>query len=100
MSFDAMRWAAAQQAPTLPKMVLLVLANKANFSGECWPSMATLAREAGISRRHVIRCLKKLRELGLIDVQQRIKDNHFTSNMYKLKLVEKPKLKVVGGSDS
>ena len=99
MSFDAMRWAATQQAPTHSKMLLLVLANKANDQNQCWPSMAALARETGMSRRHVIRSINKLVSLGLIEREHRFKDNHFTSNVYVLKVVQPPRLKVIGGSD-
>lgn len=99
MSFEAMRWATAQQAPTHAKMLLLALANKANGQNKCWPSMASLARETGMSRRHVIRSINKLVGLGLIEREHRFKDNHFTSNVYVLKVVQQPLLKVIGGSD-
>jgi hypothetical protein len=100
MSFDAIRWANDQQAPTYPKMILMVLANKANDKGCCWPSMAFLARESGMSRRHVIRSIGKLVELGLIEREHRFKDNQKSSNMYTLKMAKIPKLRVIGGSDS
>lgn len=99
MSFDAMRWAAVQVAPTYSKMILMVIANKANDKNQCWPSMAALARETGMSRRHVIRSLNKLISLGLISREHRFKDNHHRSNLYTLNVVTPAKLKVVGGSD-
>lgn len=99
MSFDAMRWAAAQQAPTTPKLILLILANKANEEGECWPSMATIAREASLSRRQVIRCLAKLKKLGLVTHEHRYAEGIYRSNRYTLAMPTKARLKIVGGSD-
>ena len=53
---------------------------------DCFPSVTTLSKRSHISRRTVIRHLKKLEELGLISIQ-RIKGKH---NIYRLLDVEKP----------
>lgn len=53
---------------------------------DCFPSVTTLSKRSHISRRTVIRHLKRLEELGLISVQ-RIKGK---ANIYRLLDVEKP----------
>ncbi len=53
---------------------------------DCFPSVTTLAKNSHISRRTVMRQLKKLEDLGLISIQ-RIKGK---SNIYRLLDVEKP----------
>lgn len=53
---------------------------------DCFPSVTTLSRRSHISRRTVMRHLKRLEELGLISIQ-RIKGK---SNIYRLLDVEKP----------
>lgn len=53
---------------------------------DCFPSVTTLSKRSHISRRTVMRHLKKLEELGLISIQ-RIKGK---SNIYRLLDVEKP----------
>lgn len=46
--------------------ILRVLADHANEQFECWPSLTTIAKKTGKSKRQVIRTLQKLREQGLI----------------------------------
>jgi hypothetical protein len=36
------------------KLVLLALADYANEAGQCWPSIATIARRCGLERRYII----------------------------------------------
>src|SRR5204863_4443195 len=48
------------------KAILMVIAHHINSgNGTAWPSMGTLAREAGCSRRHAIRIVKRFRDGGL-----------------------------------
>jgi helix-turn-helix protein len=52
-------------------------------TGDCFPSYATIARKVGIDRGTVIRYVKKLKALNLIDPQLRFKeDGSPTSNQY------------------
>lgn len=53
---------------------------------DCFPSVTTLSKRSHVSRRTVMRHLKRLEELGLISIQ-RIKGK---SNIYRLLDVEKP----------
>jgi Helix-turn-helix domain len=52
-------------------------------TGDCYPSYATIARKIGIDRGTVIRYVKKLKALNLIDPLLRFKeDGSPTSNQY------------------
>lgn len=52
------------------RAVLNVLANYANDDGVAWPSRATLANDAGMSERNVIRCLQALCEQGRLNLEE------------------------------
>ena len=91
MSFRAMSWAASVKTHTpVQKLILLLLADRANDQGFCFPSMQTIADDACVSRQCVIENVKKLASQGLINVTRRtIKDeesgtNRQTSNLYHL----------------
>lgn len=66
--------------------VYMALCRFANRQSECWPSYQTIAERVGMSRRQVIREIKKLETLGLIAVQPQY-DEHTgeqRSNLYIL----------------
>lgn len=69
MSWQATAWAIEQQEVKDP-LTLLVLLCMANYAGEdglnCFPSIATLARNSRLSGRSVQRHIIKLLDLGLI----------------------------------
>jgi hypothetical protein len=46
------------------RLVLLALADSADDSGSCWPSMLTLARKARVSERTVRRSVRTLEQMG------------------------------------
>jgi hypothetical protein len=50
------------------KLVLLRMADISNDDGICWPGVARIARECGISERTVQRMLRELEESGLLEV--------------------------------
>jgi len=70
------------------KAVLIVLANRANKKGQCWPSAESIAADAGCSVATVNRAIPKLRESGLIDVQPRFHPGGGlrTSSLYTVKI--------------
>lgn len=73
------------------RAVLLVLADRADDSGQCWPSHSTLARESGLARSTVKKVLIQLREAGLIRWEQRRDDSgDMTSNRYSLTVGGRP----------
>jgi hypothetical protein len=55
-------------AEGLERLVLVVLAERANLAGECWPSIAQLATRAALSRRGVQYLLRRLEGLGAVAV--------------------------------
>lgn len=65
----------------LPLLNALVL--YADTGGTCFPSHATLARQARMSGRSVARHLKHLREAGLLTWERR---GHRATNCYRLNL--------------
>lgn len=69
------------------RALLMALADRANDSGECWPSIATLAKESGFSRSTVRASLNTLKDAGFINWKQRRDESgDLTSNLYILNL--------------
>lgn len=73
MSNEAIDWAVKQEVcgddgrgNAARKLILLLLANRADDSWVCWPSRKLLAEEAGITPRQVSKHLEALEEAGLI----------------------------------
>lgn len=67
MSVQWLAWAFQHaEATGGPRLVLLSLANHADESGVCWPSIDTLAREARLSRRRVEQALRELVRSGVV----------------------------------
>ncbi len=68
MSHEAIDWAIKQEAGgNAPrKLILVLLANRADDAWVCWPSRRLLAEESGLSVRQVVRHLTSLEEDGLI----------------------------------
>lgn len=85
MTVAVMTWAFKQDVRPTQKMVLLVLADHANDNGECWPSIATIARKASMSATSVKRNLADLEKTGLIRRERRKRsDGSWTSSRYFL----------------
>lgn len=60
-------WAWAQEVGGVDKLVLLVIAKRANWdNGDAYPSQAYIAKMCGISERSVRDVLKRLEEAGVI----------------------------------
>lgn len=53
-------------------------------TGQCFPSLNTLAKETGISKRTVQRCIEKLQEKGVVKVVHRKTESGNQSNIYIL----------------
>jgi hypothetical protein len=73
VSHRAVSWALAQRGlRPATKMVLIVLADRANGQGQCWPSRETIAEEAGVvSLNTVDDHLQVLVDVGLVIKEQR-----------------------------
>jgi hypothetical protein len=85
------------------RLVLLAIAVHINPSGIAWPSYHTLAAETKLSRRHVIRLVKRLEVSGELEVTRR----PGWTNVYRVKLSTPQMLDVQtsdvdghGGSDA
>ena len=69
--------------PAAQKIVLLKLADCANDAGaNAFPSVATMARECGLSERSVQNALRRLTSSGRIDVQAPA--TRYTSTIYRV----------------
>lgn len=77
--------------------VLGALCSYANEQGSCWPSIDSLSKRTGISRRTIIRSLKKLCEVGLISRLQRYASGGRTSDLYQI--IYHPVVGVTDGTD-
>jgi len=88
MSISAFQWAKAQHLSPTCKLVLVMLADRANADGECWPSVATLMVETGLSDRSVQRSIADLEACGAIERR----DRRGTSTVYRctMKAIEPP----------
>ena len=95
MSFVAFRWAAKQQLPAHAKLVLLMLADRADEHGKSFPSVARLVKDCGIVRSQVQKCMNLLEEHSLVRREAQTRTYGQTSNMYYLNLditlTERPK---------
>ena len=69
--------------PATHKAVLWALLSRANEAGECYPSLTTLAKDAGLGRSTLCRVLMTLCNNGLVKRQKGIKP----STLYTLQLV-------------
>ena len=49
------------------------LFDRANWQGQCWPAIATVARDLHLSENTVRRALDDLRRAGLLTSQQRVR---------------------------
>ncbi len=66
--------------------VYIYLADRANKQGQCWPGIPTIARELKLSESTVRRALRDLRKEGLVETEQRYRDNGGNSSLlFKLR---------------
>lgn len=75
-----MSWAWETSLPATEKMVLLCLCDHANDEGQCWPSMARIARKCSVTDRTVQRAIKHLREWGVLT------GDHEAGKVYKFQI--------------
>ena len=67
MSIKLMAAAWELDIPQTEKMVLLCLCDHANDDGECWPSVARMARKCSVSQRTVQRAIQSLKDKSILD---------------------------------
>jgi len=68
MSIDAINWAIKNQSisPT-QKLVLIVLANRSDEHGKCWPSLSSLMKDTCLGKTALVTALNVLCEYGLVE---------------------------------
>src|SRR5262245_39485111 len=67
-----------------PLLVLLAIADFTNNEGDAWPSNATLARKARMSKRNVQRCVRILEKAGELQILPN--QGRHGSNIYRVVL--------------
>lgn len=93
MSFQAMAAAVDVDLPGNKKCLLMMMANYADEHGFCYPSVSTLALDAGVSERSVQNYLAEFAEKGIIEVHTRkTESGSTTSNLYRLMLHKAPQI--------
>ncbi|MFV2143208.1 helix-turn-helix domain-containing protein [Isoptericola sp. G70] len=75
-------------SPTAKTVYAALASHVSNGGTTCWPGGATLAKEAGVSRRSVTNALAALKAAGLVTWTTRTRDGSFEkdSNLYTLPL--------------
>ena len=67
--------------------VYIYLADRANKERVCWPSIPTIAKDLKLSESTTRRALNDLRKAGLIETEQRYRENGGNSSLlFLLKL--------------
>jgi hypothetical protein len=102
MSFQAMTWAVKQELPAMQKIVLLMMANRANpETGACFPSVKTLSKECGMAIRSITNQIMILKDTGLISVVNQFeRDGRQTSNSYVLNFDKVIKFRDIAEDDT
>jgi len=93
VSFQAMAAAVDVDLPGNKKCLLMMMANYADEYGFCYPSVSTLALDAGVSERSVQNYLAEFAEKGIIEIRTRKTQSGSTSsNLYRLMLHNAPQI--------
>lgn len=91
MSIKALNWAFEQKVPTIPKFVLVVLADYADEKHSCFPSQEHIADITGIGKSTLVRAIQTLEKEGLVTRERRARSNGSrTSNRYFLQVGQSP----------
>ncbi len=93
MSYKALSWAAKQELKCHEKMVLMMLANRADpESHSCFPSMGTLSKDCGMSMVQARRAVAALEKAGLLTRSAQVRSYGQTANLFTLELGGTPDL--------
>lgn len=66
--------------------VYIYLADRAGKKSICWPSIPTIAKDLKLSESTIRRAIKDLRKVGLIQTEQRCRENGGNSSLlFRLK---------------
>lgn len=61
--------------------VYIYLADRVNKDGVCWPAIPTISRDLKLSESTTRRALRDLKKAGLIQTEQRYRDNGGNSSL-------------------
>lgn len=87
MSNKALNWAWNQPIPSVPKLILVYLADAANEENLCWPSQTTIAEKCSLNRSTVNQYIRWLERRELITEQKRADvQGHRIASLYLLHL--------------
>ena len=76
----------SEDLPHRAKAVYMYLQDRSNKDGQCYPAIGTIARELQLSRRTVERAIADLIQAGLLEKEQRWRENGGRSSLlYTLK---------------
>ena len=76
-----------QDIPSRAIIVFYYLMDRANSQGECWPAIPTMARDLNLSQSTIRRALQDLRKAGLVETEQRYRENAAKSSLlYKIRM--------------
>ena len=64
-------------------LVLLAIADYCNDDGECWPSVASIARKARMTERGVQKICARLSETGWLQID--LRQGRYGCNLYRIK---------------
>ena len=70
-----------KELPHRAVTVYVYLADRSNRQSECWPAISTIARDLKLSPSTVRRALRDLRKAGVIESEQRYRDNGGKSSL-------------------
>ncbi|MBS5284765.1 MAG: helix-turn-helix domain-containing protein [Clostridiales bacterium] len=71
----------ASELPHRAKAVYMYLKDRCNATGQCYPAIGTIARELNLSRRTVERAIQDLEKAGLLQKEQRWRENGGRSSL-------------------
>ena len=71
----------ASELPHRAKAVYMYLKDRCNAEGLCYPAIGTIAREMNLSRRTVERAIQDLEKAGLLQKEQRWRENGGRSSL-------------------
>jgi len=88
MAVECVTWALRQNIQPRERFVLMMLGDRADHRGVCWPSFRDLAERTGYARRTVMRAVSELERCGLLEVirGQTVTSGRQTSNGYRLRM--------------
>jgi len=83
---------------TSTRFVLMILANRSDPEGLCWPSIKYIQARTGLGNSTVRAACKELEDMGLIEIKHQIKETGAkTSNAYYM-LMPPPPPPTIGGT--